>query len=197
MDAAWIARARWRWRGAWMWPAFVALAIADGVIGHELPINPPSQSVIAGVVVGLVLNLVCIVALSAPLGGLLRRVRPDLPVLIARNYAGTACVLLVTAGFVGIGLAKRPTIAHDSAAMHDAVVRAAGYIGDHAPAQFASQASRTDAIAIQEGSIYRVCVWNAGHSRDYCVIVDERLRFARSVRPAGSEPNATLERGDD
>lgn len=197
MDAAWIARARWRWRGAWMWPAFVALAIADGVIGHELPINPPSQSVIAGVVVGLVLNLICIVALSAPLGGLLRRVRPDLPVLIARNYAGTACVLLVTAGFVGIGLAKRPTIAHDSAAMHDAVIRAAGYIGDHAPGQFASQASRTDAIAIQEGSIYRVCVWNAGHSRDYCVIVDERLPFARSVRPAGSEPNATLERGDD
>src|ERR1700742_2907037 len=57
MDAAWIARARWRWRGAWMWPAFVAMAIADGVIGHALPINPPSQSVVAGIVVGLVLNL--------------------------------------------------------------------------------------------------------------------------------------------
>jgi hypothetical protein len=197
MDAAWIARARWRWRGAWMWPAFVAMAIADGLIGHALPINPPSQSVVAGIVVGLVLNLVGIVVLSAPLGAVLRRVRPDLPVAIARNYAGTACVLLVTAGFVGIGLAKRSTIAHDSAAMHDAVVRAAGYIGDHASAQFASRAAQTDAIAIQEGSIYRVCVWNAAHSRDYCVIVDERLPFARSVRPAGSEPNATLERGDD
>ena len=197
MDAAWIARARWRWRGAWMWPAFVAMAIADGLIGHALPINPPRQSVVAGVVVGLVLNLVCIVVLSAPAGALLRRVRPDLPVLIARNYAGTACVLLVTAGFVGIGLAKRSTIAHDSAEMHDAVVRAAGYIGDHAPAQFASRADRTDALAIQEGSIYRVCVWNAVHSRDYCVMVDERLPFGRSVRPAGSEPNATLARGND
>jgi hypothetical protein len=197
MDAAWIARARWRWRGAWMWPAFVVMGIADGVIGHELPINPPRQSVIAGVVVGLVLNLICIVVLSAPVGALLRRLRPDLPVLIARNYAGTGCVLLVTAGFVGIGLAKRSTIAHDSAAMHDAVVRAAAYIGDHAPAQFQAQAERSDALAIQEGSIYRVCVWNADHSRDYCVIVDERLPLRRSVRPAGSEPNATLARGDD
>ena len=197
MDAAWIARARWRWRGAWMWPAFVVMGIVDGVIGHALPINPPRQSVIAGVVVGLVLNLVCIVVLSAPVGALLRRLRPDLPVLIARNYAGTACVLLVTAGFVGIGLAKRSTIAHDSAAMHDAVVRAAGYIGDHAPAQFRVRAGRTDTLTIQEGSIYRVCVWNASHSRDYCVMVHELLPFGRSVRPAGSEPNGTLARGDD
>jgi hypothetical protein len=197
MDAAWIARARWRWRGAWMWPAFVVMAIADGVIGHALPINPPSQSVIAGIVVGLVLNLICIVVLSAPVGALLRRLRPDLPVMIARNYAGTACVLLVTLGFVGIGLAKRSTIEHDSAAMRDAVVRAAGYIGDHAPAQFAARAGKTDTLVIQEGSIYRVCVWNAAHTRDYCVVVHERLPFGRSVRPAGSEPNETLAKGDD
>jgi hypothetical protein len=195
MDAAWIARARWRWRGAWMWPAFVVLAIADGVIGHALPINPPSQSVIAGIIVGLVLNLVGVV-LGVPLAALLRRVRPDLPTQIARNYAGTACVLLVTVGFVGIGLAKRSTIAHDSAAMHDAVVRAVGYIGDHAPARFEAHAARTDALAIQEGSIYRVCVWDTVH-RDYCVMVNERLPFSRSVRPAGSEPNATLAKGDD
>jgi hypothetical protein len=197
MDAAWIARARWRWRGAWMWPAFVVTGIADGLIGHALPVNPPSQSVAAGVVVGLILNLVCIVVLSAPVGALLRRMRRDLPVVVARNYAGTLLVLLVTAGFVGVGLAERPAIAHDSAAMHDAAVRAGGYIGDHAPAQFASDRGGTDVLTIVEGSEYRVCVWNVGHSRDYCVIVDEDLPFARSVRPAGSEPNATLGRGDD
>jgi hypothetical protein len=197
MDAAWIARTRWRWRGAWMWPAFVVLGIADGLIGHALPVSPPSQSVAAGVVVGLILNLICIVVLSAPLGALLRRVRPDLPVMIARNYAGTACVLLVTVGFVGVGLAKRPAIAHDSATMHDAVVRAAAYIGDRAPAQFRQNAGQTDVLTIQEGSVYRVCAWNDPHTRDYCVIVDEHLPFARSVRPAGSEPNATLARGDD
>jgi hypothetical protein len=197
MTAGWIVRTRWRWRGAWMWPTFVILAIADGPIGHALPINPPSQSVISGVVVGLVLNLICIVVLSPVLGALLRRVRPDLPVAIARNYAGVLCVLLVTAGFVGIGLAKRSTISHDSAAMHDAVVRAAGYIGDHAPAPFAARAEHLDVIAIEVGSIYRVCVDNAQQTRDYCVVVRERLPFARSVTPAGSEPNANLARGDD
>jgi hypothetical protein len=197
MAAGWIVRTRWRWRGAWMWPAFVVLAIADGWIGHALPINPPSQSVIAGVVVGLVLNLICIVVLSPVFGALLRRVRRDLPVAIARNYAGVLCVLLVTVGFVGVGLAKRSTISHDSAAMHDATVRAAAYIGDHAPSPYAADAARSDVLTIQEGSIYRVCVWNAGHSRDYCVIVNERLPFGRSVRPAGSEPNEALAQGGD
>jgi hypothetical protein len=197
MVAAWIARTRWRWRGAWMWPTFVVMAIADGWIGHALPINPPSQSVISGIVVGLVLNLICIVVLSPAIGALLRRVRPDLPVAIARNYAGVLCVLLVTAGFVGVGLAKRSTITHDSAAMHDAIVRAAAYIGDHAPAPFAARADHLDVIAIEEGSIYRVCVDNAQQTRDYCVVVRERVPFGRSVTPAGSEPNANMARGDD
>jgi len=196
MDAAWIARTRWRWRGAWMWPAFVVMAIADGWIGRALPISPPSQSVISGVIVGLVLNLICIVVLSAPIGALLRRVRRDLPVAIARNYAGVLCVLLVTAGFVGIGLAKRSTITHDSTTMHDAVVRAAAYIGDHAPAAFAARADHLDALVIQEGSIYRVCVDNAAETRYYCVVVREGLPLDRSVTPAGSEPNASLARGD-
>jgi hypothetical protein len=197
MDAAWIARTRWRWRGAWMWPSFVVMALADGLIGHALPINPPSQSVVSGVVVGLVLNLICIVVLSPPLAALLRRVRRDLPVAIARNYAGTSCVLLVTAGFVGVGLAKRSTITHDSAAMHDALVRAAAYIGDHAPAPFAARADHLDALVIQEGSIYRVCVDNVAQTRDYCVVVREGLPLDRSVTPAGSESNVTLARGDD
>jgi len=197
MAAVWIARTRWRWRGAWMWPAFVVMAIADGWIGHALPINPPSQSVISGVVVGLVLNLICIVVLSPAIGALLRRVRPDLPVAIARNYAGVLCVLLVTAGFAGIGLAKRSTITHDSAAMHDAIVRAAAYIGDHAPPPFAARADHLDALVIQEGSIYRVCVHNQMGTRYYCVVVRERLPYARSVTPAGSEPNTTLATGDD
>jgi hypothetical protein len=196
MDAAWIIRTRWRWRGAWMWPAFVVTAIADGWIGHALPISPPSQSVVSGVMVGLVLNLICIVVLSVPIGVLLRRLRRGLPVAIARNYAGVLCVLLVTVGFAGIGLAKRSTITHDSATMHDAVVRAAAYIGDHAPAPFAARADDLDVLAIQEGSIYRVCADNAAATRYYCVVVREGLPLDRSVTPAGSEPNATLARGD-
>ena len=105
-------------------------------------------------------------------------------------------MLLVTTGFVGVGLAKRSTITHDSAAMHDATVRAAAYIGDHAPAPFAARADHLDVIAIEEGSIYRVCVHNRADPRLLRGRTG-RLPLARSVTPEGSEPNATMARGGD
>ena len=62
---------------------------------------------------------------------------------------------------------------------------------------FRARADHTDTLVIEEGSIYRVCVGNGAATRYYCVIVRERQPLARSVTPAGSEPNATLGRGDD
>ena len=45
----WPTRVRWRLRGAWMWPTFVALTLLDGLVLHLLPpvgtgvdLSPPS-----------------------------------------------------------------------------------------------------------------------------------------------------------
>ena len=37
----WPARIRWRLRGAWMWPSFVAVTLLDGLILHLLPRSGP------------------------------------------------------------------------------------------------------------------------------------------------------------
>jgi len=197
MDLSWLVRARWRLVGAWMWPAYVVLAVADGVIGHLLPVAGSSESVLGGIVAGLVLNLIGVAALARPGGLLLRRRRRDLPEAIARNYAGTACVVLVTLGFVALGTAHHATIVGDRAVMRDATARAAAWIGDHAPGPFRADASHLDTIVIQASALYRVCVTNPTGTRDYCVVVDERRPAARSVTPAGSESNETLARGMD
>ena len=178
-----------------MWPAFVVLGVADGIVGHALPVAGDSQSVFGGIVVGLLLNLVCVALLARPVGMLLRVGRRDLPTAIARNYAGTACVALVTVGFVALGLAHRPAITTDRAAMRDAITRAAAYIGDHAPAAFRANAARTDTFTIQADVVYRTCVPNDAGTRFYCVVVDESRPLGSSVRPGGYEPNATLMRG--
>lgn len=195
MDGAWLVRTRWRLRGAWMWPAFVVLGVADGIIGHALPVGGDAQSVIAGIVVGLVLNLLAVVLLSRPGGALLRVLRRDLPSAIARNYAGAASVVLVTAGFVALGLVHHAAIASERAVTRDAVTRAAAYIGDHAPAPFRVNATRTSTFVIEAGAIYRTCVPNDAGTRTYCVIVNEQRPAADSVRPDGYESNATMARG--
>jgi hypothetical protein len=197
MDGAWLARARWRYRGAWMWPAFAVLGIADGFIGHLLPLNGDGQSIVGGVVVGLLLNLLCVVLLCRPLGALLRVGRGDLPPAIARNYAGTACVALVTIGFAALGLVHSSAITSDRAAERDAITRAAAYIGTHAPAPFRANAAHTDTFTIQAGSVYRTCVPDRAGARTYCVIVRDRLPLDRSVTPDGYESNATFSRGVD
>jgi hypothetical protein len=195
MEAAWIARARWRWRGAWLWPVFVVAAILDGVIAVVRPFVGDRQSFAGGLLAGLVLNLLVVLFLSRALGALLRRVRGDMPVGVARNYGGTAAVVLVSAGLLAVGLARHEGIVDNQQALRDAVVRAVAYIGDHAPQVFRANAQRTDTFTIQAGTMYRTCVTSSDGRRAYCVIVKPRLPLARSVVFAGSEPNSLFSEG--
>lgn len=199
MGLSWLVRMRWRLLGAWMWPSFVVLAAADGVIGHLLPPAGGSESVLAGIVLGLVLNLLCVIVLGPLFGRVLRRRRRDLPVAIARNYAGTVCIVLVTAGFAAIGGLHHAQITHNRATLRDAVVQAAAWIGDHAPARFRADAASLDSYVLVTGRVYRECASAAGGGPPhlYCVIVFEARSGSAFVRRAGSESNETLSRGTD
>jgi hypothetical protein len=189
MEAAWIARARWRWRGAWLWPAFVVTAVLDGVVATVRPFVGDRQSLAGGLLAGLVLNLLAVLFCSRAFGLVLRRRRRDMPVGVARNYGGTMAVVLVSAGLLAIGVARHPGLAADQRALRDAIVRAVAYIGDHAPQTFRTNAQRTDTFTIQAGAMYRTCVPSRDGRRSYCVIVKPRLPLSRSVVFAGYEPN--------
>jgi hypothetical protein len=189
MEATWIARARWRWRGAWLWPAFVATALLDGVIATTRPFVGDRQSLAGGVLAGLVLNLLAVLFCSRGFGFILRRWRTDMPVGVARNYGGAAAVVLVSAGLLAAGLARHSGIVATQHALRDAIVRAVAYIGDHAPQTFRADAQRTDTFTIQAGAIYRTCVPSQDGKHSYCVIVRPHQPSQRSVVFDGYEPN--------
>ncbi len=189
MDGAWLARARWRWSGAWLWPTFVLTAALDGLIAHTRPFLGDRQSYAGGVLGGLILNLLAILVCSRALGIVLRRRRPDFPVGVARNYGGTIAVLMVTAAILAVGLARHSAIVNRQRALDDAIVRAEAFIGDHAPATFRADATRTDTFTIEAGAVYRTCVPSQDGRRSYCVIVRPRMPLAQSVVFAGYEPN--------
>jgi hypothetical protein len=195
MDRAWLARMRWRRRGAWLWPAFAAALIADAVIGHVWPPAGETQTLIGAALIGCFLNLIAVVLLRAPGGAAIRRRRPDLPRVVARDYAGTAAIVLITAALLIAGLAHRSTIIANRNAMNDAVARAQAFIGDRAPAEFRRNLEHVDTFAIEPGRIYRTCVPGQATRRTYCVIVKTEMPFPQSVTFAGYEPNSDFAAG--
>lgn len=195
MDGASLHRLRWRLRGAWLWPAFVALTIADAVVGHMLPPAGDGQSVVSAALVALVLNLIAVILLSRPLGAVLRRARGDLPGIVARDYAGTTVVVVISLALLTAGLLHRSTLQAQRSTMNDAIKRAQAYIGDRAPAQFRRNLELVDTFVIQPGSIYRTCVPSDDRKRTYCVIVNDKLPFVRSVSFGGYEPNEVMSAG--
>jgi hypothetical protein len=195
MDRGWLHRLRWRRRGAWLWPVFVAAVAVEAALGHFRPPAGDTESIAAAAIAGLALNLLAVLLLSRPLGALIRRVRPDLPAVVARNYAGTSVVLAVTVALLTAGLVHHATVVANQNAMRDATVRAQAWIGDRAPAEFRRNVRLSNTFAIQPGSLYRTCVPGAHDIHSYCVIVNTQLPFPRSVTFDGHEPNSVFGQG--
>jgi hypothetical protein len=184
---------RWRHTGAWLWPAFVALTVLDGVIGHAIPPAGTTETLVAAMLLGLVINVIAVVLLSRPLGMVLRRVRGDMPGVVARNYAGTAVVFAVTAVITIVGLAHRPQIQAPQRAVD--IAPRPGVDRRPTPEQFRRNLQPVSLLAIEPGTIYRACMPSASSSRSYCVIVDRDLPFPTSVKFSGYEPNSVLDAG--
>ena len=195
MDEGLLARLRWRRRGAWMWPAFVVLTLLDGIIVHARPMAGDGQSLIGGIVIAMVFNVLAILLLSWPLGAVMRRRRTDMPRVVARDYGGTAAIGLITLIMLGAGLAHHGTLTDEQHTLREAIARAVAFIGDQAPEPFRAMAAHTDTFTIQTGQIYRTCVPDRTLTRTYCVIVRPHLPLSQSVVFGGYEPNAVLAQG--
>jgi hypothetical protein len=177
-----------------MWPAFAALTVIDAIAGHALPPAGESQSVLAAGLLGGVLNVLGLV-FSRPIGALARRWRGDLPIVVARDYAACWLMGIAAAGVLVAGLAHRPTIVDHRQSMRDAIARAQAWIGARAPQEFRDRLVRADIVVVEAGSLYRVCVPGAHSHRTYCVVVNSRVPFARSVSFSGYEPNSVFAAG--
>jgi hypothetical protein len=195
MDGGWLGRLRWRRRGAWMWPAFIGAVALDAVLGHALPPAGDSESLAAAGIAALVLNVIAVILLTRPTGALVRRVRGELPPVVARNYGGTLAVALVTGAVLLLGVLHHSALRANQAAMRDAVTRAEAWIGADAPAQFRHHLTSASVFAIQPGRIFRTCVPDDSGRRVICVIVDTHQPFPGGVKLDGYEPNWLFSEG--
>ena len=184
-----VERWRWRMRGAWLWPTFVVLTLAGGVVLRELPFYDGAPEDLYGtlLVVGFV-NLAA-VALVAPLvAWLVRRRRSDLPRDVARNYAGTALVCAVGAALVAGGIAHRPAVraAERDEAAQSAAVR--DYVLAQAP-EFRPGLGSADSLRIAR-DLFRTCVPGPDPRRPLCLLVSTDQRPPGIRRDPDRTPNS-------
>ena len=187
-DSLWVTRMRWRMRGAWLWPAFVVLTVAEGVALDVLPIAGDGPGgVVPGVLLAGFANLIAVATIAPLAGRRLRRRRPDLPRVIADNYAGTALLCAIAAAIVGLGLVHRPTVV----AEHAAAGAVAGAVHDYVVAQAPAYRGGIDAAeAVRvEQDLYRACVPGPDPKRWLCLYVNTGQRPAGVSVDADRAPN--------
>jgi hypothetical protein len=182
-------RLRWRLRGAWLWPTFVVATLTEMVLLHELPVQGDSTRLISALLVAGCLNLMAVVVLGGPGGMLLRRRRPDLPKVVAADYAGTVALALVAVGLVVAGVVHRPVITDRRAAFDEQLLAVHRWVTQHGDDYANAHLSQADSVVIDE-RLFRTCVPRRDPKRALCLIVDTSASPPAVRRDPNREPNA-------
>jgi hypothetical protein len=179
-------RLRWRLRGAWQWPAFVVLTAVDAVLIARLPFQGEGTDAIGATLVAGFFNLLA-VALIAPFVGLLvRRRRRDLPFLIARDYAGTAVLMLITVGLIAGGWTHRSAVLAERADQRAVFAAVHDYVVETAPSDMPGLGAMS--VFRMEPEHYRACI-DGPDRRPLCLLVNTDQSPAGLVRDPSRIPN--------
>lgn len=185
-----LRRLRWRLRGAQLWPAFALVTVLEMLLLHWLPLAGESTGLLAALLLAGCLNIIAVALVGGVGGVLLRRRRPDLPKVVADNYAGTAALVALATAFVAIGLAHRPEIADERARFAEQSSAVRDWVAVNGDSVTRAHVSAATTIRIDTG-LYRTCVPGEDPRRWLCLIVETSASPPHVTRDPNHESNAS------
>lgn len=180
---------RWRLRGAWLWPAFVVVTLVEMCLLHWLPVAGDGTGFIGALLLAGCLNVIAIATLGGLGGNLLRRVRGDLPKVVADDYAGLAALGVVGAALLVAGLVHRPELAADREAFARQSVAVRLWVQANADDFTRAHVNSADSVLVDR-DLFRTCVPGRTPRRWLCLIVDTSQDPPRVRRDSSRESNA-------
>lgn len=176
----WTRRLRWRFRGAWQWPAFAALTLVDGFIIHELSPTGADVDLVLGVILASFGNLFLVGVLAPWLARrLVRRQRRDEAVTgvagppseVVHDRTGTAFLGAGAAALLISGLALQPVVVSETEETEENARVVQEYIEAHGTEEMRRNLGTANTIRLGEG-FFRTCIALDDRTRAFCLFVD-------------------------
>lgn len=194
----WTRRLRWRFRGAWQWPAFAALTLADGLIIHQLSLTGAELDVFLGVIIASFGNLF-LVGVVAPwiARRLLDRQRlseaatgvAGPPEEVVRDRTGTALLCVGSFALLAAGLGLQPVVVSETEATEENARLVQQYVEGHGDEEVQRNLQTANTIRLGEG-FFRTCIARDDRSQAFCLLVDVNEDPASVEEDPNPVPNA-------
>jgi hypothetical protein len=195
----WATRLRWRLRGAWMWPAFVALTLADGVLLHLLPpvrlgVRSDGMTVIFGIIVATFGNLFLIGVVAPWLARKLAAradssVPRDVRLEMLRDRVGTALLAAGLLGVLAAGLGSRPVVVSETEATEENARAVKSFVEASGDRELIRNLETANTIKLGEG-FFRTCIARDDRRRAFCLYVDTDKQPTEVRRDPSAQPNS-------
>jgi hypothetical protein len=192
----WPARIRWRLRGAWMWPSFIAITVLDGLLLHVLPPERTGIALIPAILIATFANLFLIGAVGPWLARRIWKRRPaaepDAPpkaqLEVLSDRIGTGLLLAGVLGVVAAGLASRPTVIAETNQRERAAKELYLYVEGHGTAELRRNLEASDTARLAEG-YFRSCIPSDDRKRWSCFFLDARKPKTQIIPDPSGLPN--------
>jgi hypothetical protein len=181
-------RLRWRLRGAWQWPTFAVLTVLGALVVARLPFQGEGGDPWGAALVVAFFNLLAIAVVAPFVGLALRRRRPDLPFIIARDYAGTALLVVIFATLLAGGLLHRDTRLDQRADRAAASATVQDFVVREEPA-FGRRLTMVDTRQLEDDR-YRACAYSAAERLPICFFVNTDQDPPGVIRDGDRIPNS-------
>jgi len=193
----WPTRMRWRLRGAWMWPSFIAITLLDGLLLHELPPVRTGVEIIPGILLATFGNLVLIGAVAPWLARRLWKRRPAADpgappraqFEVLSDRIGTGLLVASVFGVLAAGLAARPTVVSETESTEENARAVREYILRSGDEELVRNLETANTIRLADG-YFRTCVARDDRERNFCLFVDTNEDPTSIVRDRSAEPNS-------
>lgn len=201
----WTRRLRWRFRGAWQWPAFAVLTLVDGLIIHELSPTGADVDLFLGVILASFGNLFLVGVLAPWLARrLVERQRRDEvatgvagpPAEVVHDRIGTAFLCVGAAALLISGLALQPVVVSETEATEQNAQVVQDYVEENATDEVRRNLGTANTIRLGEG-FFRTCIALDDRTQAFCLFVDVNDDPASVREDPNPVPNEEFEGGTE